>query len=232
MVVSDNGPHFANEDFKKFMMRNGIKNIYTPPFHPRSNGPAERAVRTFKEYLRKVQNSKDKIERKVLDFLWAHRINVNSATQVAPASLMFGRKIRTRLDMMREEIQETNENKFKIREEVFARDYRGRAMWKRGLVTQKLGRSMYEIQIAPETIWRRHENQLRKNWTEENPIERGSDHKFWETPQPSTSVSSKEVPRNATAALPEEGRGAGQIRQSLRVYKGGPPQRFGEIMTH
>ena len=51
-IVSDNGPQFTSEDFKHFMAANGIKHIRTSPYHPSSNGAAERFVQTIKMVIR------------------------------------------------------------------------------------------------------------------------------------------------------------------------------------
>ena len=47
-IVSDNGPQFVSEEFYQFMQGNGIHHIRCAPYHPASNGLAERFVRTFK----------------------------------------------------------------------------------------------------------------------------------------------------------------------------------------
>ena len=47
-LVADNGPSFTSEEFQQFMRNNRVHHIMTSPYHPSSNGLAERAVQTFK----------------------------------------------------------------------------------------------------------------------------------------------------------------------------------------
>ena len=51
-VVTDNGPSFTSEEFRAFMSDNGITHVTTAPYHPLSNGLAERAVHTVKRGLK------------------------------------------------------------------------------------------------------------------------------------------------------------------------------------
>ena len=53
-LVSDNGPQFTADMFKDKMAKWGIKHLLTPPYHPASNGLAERAVGIVKDRLKKM----------------------------------------------------------------------------------------------------------------------------------------------------------------------------------
>ena len=55
VIVSDNAANFTSEEFEQFLRKNGIKHVKTPPYHPSSNGLAERAVQTFNEGMRKLK---------------------------------------------------------------------------------------------------------------------------------------------------------------------------------
>ena len=48
-VVSDNGPQFSSEEFKDFMKGNHIKHMLSTPYHPSTNGLAERFIQTSRK---------------------------------------------------------------------------------------------------------------------------------------------------------------------------------------
>ncbi len=52
-VVSDNGPQFTSEEFAEFLKQNGVKHITSAPYHPSTNGLAERFVQSLKQALRR-----------------------------------------------------------------------------------------------------------------------------------------------------------------------------------
>ena len=51
-IVSDNGPCFTSSEFEQFVKCNGIRHLKTAPYHPASNGLAERVVQTVKNDIR------------------------------------------------------------------------------------------------------------------------------------------------------------------------------------
>ena len=66
----DTGPQFTSTEFEMFTKRNGVKHIRTAPYHPASNGEAERFVQTFKQSLRA---SKMTLNEKMFRFLRRYR---------------------------------------------------------------------------------------------------------------------------------------------------------------
>ena len=53
-IVTDNRSAFVSQEFESFLQYNGIKHLTSSPYHPASNGLAERAVETFKTGLKQV----------------------------------------------------------------------------------------------------------------------------------------------------------------------------------
>ena len=51
-LVSDNGPQFTSDELEQFLVCNGVSHIRSSPYHPSTNGAAERLVHTVKHALR------------------------------------------------------------------------------------------------------------------------------------------------------------------------------------
>ena len=108
-IVTDNGSAFRSKEFETFLQRNGIQQIRTEPYHPSSNGQAERTVQTFKTTLNKMLNEKGSINKKVQRFLMAYRTTPHSAISCAPAKLLFGRRLQTALDIIKSSLSNNME---------------------------------------------------------------------------------------------------------------------------
>lgn len=104
-LVTDNGPPFNSEEFQNFLNYNGICHRSSSPYYPQGNGQAESGVKIIKSYLKKTELKN--INRQLQEFLFDYRISTHSTTNTSPASLFFGRTIRTRFDLLRPNIRYT-----------------------------------------------------------------------------------------------------------------------------
>ena len=172
-LVSDNGPQFVSEEFKAYLKSNGVKHITSSPYHPSTNGLAERFVQTLKQALRAATDSVS-LPQKLARFLMNYRNAIHSTTQESPAKLFLGRALRTQLDLLKPDIRNTVENNqvkqeldgqervFTVGEKVWARDYRVSGdKWTLALVKSQLGDVHYSVEVDG-IIWKRHVEQLRK----------------------------------------------------------------------
>ena len=89
-LVSDNGKQFDNDKFRDFCVELEIKNYYSSPAHPQSNGQAKVTIRTFKAALKtKLEDLKGKCVEFLPEVLWAYRTTQKSATRETPFALAF-----------------------------------------------------------------------------------------------------------------------------------------------
>ena len=172
-LVSDNGSQFTSEECCKFMKANGIKHTLVAPYHPRSNGQAERFVQTFKQFF-KAEDS-DSIMQSLARFLFSYRTTPNSTTGQTPAELFLNRRLRTRLELMHADLgrkvfdRQTDQKarydkiskgrEFTLGEEVLVQNFRGEPKWLDGTVTEQTGPVSYKVLVG-EQLWKRHVDQM------------------------------------------------------------------------
>lgn len=89
------------------MKKNGIKHIRCSPYHPASNGAAERFLQTFKQAKKASKQDGRSIAHRLESFLLTYRTTPHSTTNSTPASLFLGRDIRTRFDLMKPNLEST-----------------------------------------------------------------------------------------------------------------------------
>jgi hypothetical protein len=181
-TVSDNGTQFTSHEFKEFCKANAVSHILSPPYHPQSNGRAERFVDTFKHGLHKLRGEGD--VDKILDtFLLAYRMTPSATLpqQRCPAELFFGHKPRTTLDLLLPTKQPTGcdtkmERQFNCRHGAVERNfnggdpvyvrYRQSHDWMAGSVTKHIGGRLYDVTLANGATCRFHANQMRPRSTQ------------------------------------------------------------------
>ena len=122
------------------------------PYHPASNGLAERAVQTVKEALKKTTGD---LETRLARFLFQYRLTPHLTTGQPPAELLMGRRPRSHLDFLfpsvaqgvqqSQERQKTNHDQhvqsrtFQVGDEVYVVNHRGSPKWLPGVVVKLLG---------------------------------------------------------------------------------------------
>ncbi|CAH8624689.1 unnamed protein product [Dicrocoelium dendriticum] len=189
-LVTDNGAQFTSATFMEFCQRCAIKHLRSPPFHPQSNGQAERFVDTFKRALLKSRREGD-LEEVIDRFLFLYRSTQNPQTPggISPAEAMMKRKLRMPYDAVRPSSESiagernlkmerdfnrrfgAKQRSFTPGQPVLVRDYRGgHAKWTPGTIQCKRGSVIYDVLVGTQ-VWVRHANQLRTTMCQPQAIE-------------------------------------------------------------
>ncbi|XP_045453790.1 uncharacterized protein K02A2.6-like [Melitaea cinxia] len=191
-IVTDNAKTFVSTDFSTYCVNSGITHILSPTYSPQSNGLAENAVKICKRFItnaRKDGPLKD-LKEKLDEYLFHYRITPHCTTGVSPATLMFGRNIRCKLDLLNVPVQSPSADKrllevpdrvrlnqarqkinfggrdrtFKVNDQVWVKDYRSnpkKPTWILGKVDSRVGKVVYDVSVlGTDIVWRRHVNQL------------------------------------------------------------------------
>ena len=96
-LVSDNGPQYSSELFVKFAAEYNFVHVTSSPHYPRSNGHAERSVQTIKNILRKANDP--------LLAMLIYRSTPLPWCKLSPAELLMGRKLRTNLPILPDQLK-------------------------------------------------------------------------------------------------------------------------------
>ncbi|KAL5491846.1 hypothetical protein EMCRGX_G017211 [Ephydatia muelleri] len=173
ILVSDNGSAFSSSEFEEFVKRNGFRHIRVAPYHPASNGAAERAVQTLKEYLSKTRGD---LETRLSRFLFQYRLTPHTSTRSSTAELLFGRRPKSHLDFIHPDLsakvtlqQErqhlASESGASIRaflsgDKVYVRNFSpstsSSVKWLPGVVTSLAGPRSVRVALEDGTVVRRH----------------------------------------------------------------------------
>nr|XP_053616105.1 uncharacterized protein K02A2.6-like [Plodia interpunctella] len=169
-IVSDNGRSFTSEEFQNYCKTNGIRHILVAPYHPASNGQAERTVQTIKNKLRKLSNVPWQI--RLPKILYGLRTTPNSINEKTPAELLNNRRFRTKFDYLNplsskdnpqlkelEDNENTKVRNFEIGQTVYIKNYTGEPRWLKGVVDKKIGVCRYLVKWNGKLL-KRHINQI------------------------------------------------------------------------
>ena len=176
--MSDNGTQFTSAEFAEFTKKNGIKHTRSSPYHPASNGEAERFVRTFKEAMKAGKNDGLTLAHRLASFLLTYRTTPHSTTGTPPCELLMGRSLRTRWDLLkpdtrkgvcrRQAMQKAQHDQharsrfFYVGQSVMARNFGPGNNWISGVIAQQLGPVTYLVDVADGRVWKRHIDHLKE----------------------------------------------------------------------
>ena len=172
-IVSDNGPQFTSAEFATFMKGNGIKHIMCAPYHPSSNGLAERFVQTFKRAMKAGEKEGKTLAHRLSEFIFEYRATPHGTTNTAPCQLFLNRHIRSRFDLLKPSTRKAVLAKqqdqkahhdvharphfFTPNDSVMVRDFRhNKDKWIYGTILKSLGPLTYLVRLEDGTEIRRH----------------------------------------------------------------------------
>ncbi|CAC5370730.1 unnamed protein product [Mytilus coruscus] len=163
LIISDNGAAFTSKEFADYVKSNGIEHRTSAPWHPASNGCAERAVQSFKEGMKKIKEGT--VQEKLNRFLFNYCITPQTKTGLAPSELLMKRKLKSRLDLFfpniekrvqeRQQKQKHYHNKKSVNRQinigqgVFARNFAigSKIKWIQGEVIKQSGPLSFHIKL-------------------------------------------------------------------------------------
>lgn len=147
----------------------------TAPYHPSSNGLAERAVQTSKLLMKKMAG--DSIETKMSRALFSYRITPQLTTGKSPAELLCGRKLRSTLDLIHPDFRNRVHDKQERQKGygdmharqrilgegdlVYTPNFGSGPAWVPGEITEKTGPVSFKVTLGHGQVVRRHIDQVR-----------------------------------------------------------------------
>jgi len=246
-LVSDNATTFMSEEFQSWCKERGITHLTGAPYHPATNGAAERLVQTFKQALRK---SSLPPKRALQEFLMQYR-RMPTSCGFSPSELLMSRQIRTRIDTLLPSPAHIAQGKqcndssksdsggvakatrqYKAGDPVYALYYGPLSdkhpRWVPAVVKKPMGTRCFNVKIIPHgPVWRRHWEQLRPRHasTEDNNTGDAADvsetlvNHPMETKEDVPRTQSQSGSRQLKVKLPDAEYGPGQPRRSTRTPK-------------
>ena len=174
-IVTDNGPQFISHEFSEFVSSLGILHSKSAPYHPQTNGEAERFVQSMKNFMKISNVQFHDVENSLLKFLFTYRTSPNCSTGYSPSYLLFNRQLRTKFDLLKPNLNYHMNNKndikqdinckpvpvFEVDDSVLIRNYTNKIKWLSGKVIERCGQLHFIVKDIDGKQYKRHIDQLR-----------------------------------------------------------------------
>lgn len=176
-LISDNRPQFTSSEFTSFLKGNGIKHVHCAPYHPSSNGAAERFVQSFKRAIKASEKSNMSFQQRLMSFLLTYRTTPHATTNAAPCTLFLKRQVRTRFDLLRPDVEEEvvrkqadqkmqHDSRAKrelfLGQRVMVHSIQAGQPWIPATVIERNGPLSYLVQVSGNRVWKRHIDHIRE----------------------------------------------------------------------
>ena len=253
-LVTDNATTFMSQEFQAWCKQRGIVHLTGAPYHPATNGAAERLIQSFKQALRK---SSLPPKEALQEFLMQYR-RISFASGLSPSELLNGRRIRTKIDTLvpsiphllqgrqsRQASKHSNaedsevvskvEHHYSLGDPCYALYFGPRRdrdpRWVPAIVTKVHGTRSVNVRVIPRgPTWRRHLDQLRPRYgsdQDDDPCEIPTSVLSTETLPAGTdhaSSSSSMNQRNNPRLPTGDEYGRHNLRRSARAKR--PPKKY------
>ncbi|XP_003740078.1 uncharacterized protein K02A2.6-like [Galendromus occidentalis] len=170
-IVTDNGPQFVSAEFAELCSSFNIIHLRSSPYHPQSNGQAEKMVGTLKRSLEFPDEAS--LDKAVAAYNYTPNQVLDGKT---PAEIFFGRSLRSPFAVFRsrsdaipqcaEKFKAVFDKHFGVRSRSFARGEEvvvGLNKKRRvpAVFMERVGKAMAHVEVNGKVV-RRHLNQLWK----------------------------------------------------------------------
>lgn len=122
-VVSDNGPPFNGDEYKRYMTALGITAKFSTPYWPQENATVERFMQPLGKALKTAKIEGRPWRQELNRFLLQYRTTPHCTTGVPPSELLFNRTVKGKIPVLnakkvinRHREAKTNEEKLKKEE--------------------------------------------------------------------------------------------------------------------
>ena len=217
MIVSDNAASFTSAQFAEFCDKNGIHHVTSAPYHPASNGLAERAVQRFKRGFERM--GEGSLKTTLARFLLQYRNAPQGTTGQSPAELLMSRRLRSHLDLLHPSLsqrvqkrqccqkeqhdQHARERSIEIGDRVYSRNLRGKPDWLSGVVTERSGPVSYCVKLDDNNcVIRRHQDHIRGE-TDRDDVSTATDIEQCAVRDPGHTFDLPPAPLPSLPALPQ-----------------------------